>query len=188
MLFDPLLGCPRTPKGHLLSSMNKRTLLHSLFESYQKDLQRFVAHKFGSHHDAEDIVQEAFHNVLRRVDMAQMDNPKAYLYQTASNLALNRIRKQQNHNRYLAVADLPDEADDKDAPHRTYSSQRDLNTLRQALSGLKPKYRRTFLLSRVEDKTYREISEELGIPLSTVEKHMIKALQYLRDTFQDDAQ
>lgn len=173
--------------GHLLSSMNKRTLLHSLFERYQKDLQRFVAQRFGSHHDAEDIVQDAFHNVLRSVDMTQLDNPKAYLYQTASNLALNRIRKQQNHTRYLASSAIPEEADDTDAPHRAYSSQRDLDTLRNALAGLAPKYRRTFLLSRLEDKTYREISEELGIPLSTVEKHMIKALQYLRDTLQEDS-
>jgi len=173
--------------GQFLSSMNKRTLLHSLFERYQKDLQRFVAHKFGSHHDAEDIVQDAFHNVLRSVDMTQLDNPKAYLYQTASNLALNRIRKQQNHTRYLAVADLPEEADDAAAPHRAFSAERDLETLRRALGGLSPKYRRTFLLSRVEDKTYREISDELGIPVSTVEKHMIKALQYLRDTFREDS-
>lgn len=173
--------------GQFLSSMNKRTPLHSLFERYQKDLQRFVAHKFGAHHDAEDIVQDAFHNVLRGVDMSQLDNPKAYLYQTASNLALNRIRKQQNHTRYLAVADIPDEADDAEAPHRAYSSQRDLEKLRRALNGLSPKYRRTFLLSRLEDKTYREISDELGIPVSTVEKHMIKALQFLRDTFREDA-
>ena len=172
--------------GHLLSSMNKRILFHSLFERYQKDLQRFVANKFGSHQDVEDIVQDAFHNVLRTVDMEQLDNPKAYLYQTANNLALNRLRKQQNHTRYLASADLPEEADDKDAPPRAYSSQRDLHALRQALAGLKPKYRHTFLLSRLEDKTYREISEELGIPLSTVEKHMIKALKYLRDTLPED--
>lgn len=166
--------------------MNKRAFLQSLFDRYQKDLQRFVAHKFGAHHEAEDIVQDAFHNVLRSVDTAQIDNPKAYLYQTASNLALNRIRKQQNHHRYVAASDIPDEADDAESPHRAYSSQQDLEKLRGALAGLSPKYRRTFLLSRVEDKTYREISEELGIPLSTVEKHMIKALQYLREAFRED--
>lgn len=166
--------------------MNKRYHLQSLFERYQKDLQRFIAHRFDAHHDAEDIVQDAFHNVLRSVDTAQLDNPKAYLYQTACNLALNRIRKQHHHNHYVATQEHEEEADDAASPHRAYSSQRDLEKLRQVLHGLSPKYRRTFLLSRMEDKTYREFSEELGIPVSTVEKHMIKALQYLREALRED--
>lgn len=160
--------------------MNKRLFLQSLFENYQRDLQRFIAHKFGHSHDAEDIVQDAFHNMLRQPDDVTIDNPRAYLYQTASNLALNRIRKQHHHRHYLASVDQQDEADDLAAPERVHDARRDLEKLQQALDGLNPKYRRTFLLSRVEEKTYKEISEELGIPLSTIEKHMIKALQYLR--------
>lgn len=160
--------------------MNKRLFLQSLFERYQKDLQRFVAHRFDAHHEAEDIVQDAFHNVLRMVDTSQLDNPKAYLCQTASNLALNRIRKQQHHTNYIATLASSEEFNDAESP------QRDLEQLHRALTGLSPKYRRTFLLSRVEDKTYREISEQLGVPISTVEKHMIKALQYLREALRED--
>ena len=154
--------------------------LSTLFEKHQPELLRLIAHKFNkSKHEAEDIVQDAFHNILRAENIESLENPKAYLYQTASNLALNRIRKQKHHNNYLAEQDV--DANDERTPERYVVARSDLKRLEQALVQHPEKYRRTFLLSRVQEKTYKEISEMLNISESTVEKHIIKTLKYLRD-------
>jgi RNA polymerase sigma factor (sigma-70 family) len=154
--------------------------LSVLFEKHQPELRRLIAHKFNkTHHEAEDIVQDAFHNILRAQNIEQIENPQAYLYQTASNLALNRIRKQKYHHNYLAEQNS--DAMDELTPERYVAAHRDLKRLEQALVQHPEKYRRTFLLSRVQDKTYKEISELLNISESTVEKHIIKTLKYLRD-------
>lgn len=163
--------------------MNTKAFLNSLFEKHQADLRRLIATKFGKvREDAEDIVQDAFYNLLRADNLEQLDNPGAYLYQTASNLALNRIRKHRYQNQYLeqqgAQAEEDDELDNT-GPERHVIARRDLATLEQALTKLPEKYKRTFLLSRIEGKTYKEISQELGLSESTVEKHMIKVLKYL---------
>jgi RNA polymerase sigma factor (sigma-70 family) len=159
--------------------------LISLFESHQSELRRLIAYKFNKNqHDAEDIVQEAFHNILCADNFEALENPKAYLYQTAANLALNRIRKQRNHQRYLSGQDA--EATYELNPERTVSAGRDLARLEHSLEKLPEKYRRTFLLSRVQEKTYREISELLNVPESTVEKHIIKTLKYLREVLAED--
>ncbi|HWV16816.1 MAG TPA: RNA polymerase sigma factor [Cellvibrio sp.] len=159
--------------------MKGAQLLVSLFESHYSELRSLISYKFKkNYHDADDIVQDAFHNILRAENIEAIENPKAYLYQAASNLALNRIRKQKRHHEYIAALDA-EETNDL-TPERNVFAHKDLHRLEQALAGLPQKYRTTFLLSRMQDKTYKEISQTLGIPESTVEKHIIKVLKYLR--------
>lgn len=164
--------------------------LSALFSRHQADLRRLIAHKFKkTQADAEDIVQDAFHNILRADNIETLENPKAYLYQTASNLALNRIRQQRQHQKYLAGFHIDEESEiDEVSPERRVLARRDLQQLEQTLEQLPAKYRQTFLLSRMQDKSYREISEQLGISESTVEKHIIKVLKYLRDALTEGGQ
>ncbi len=165
--------------------MKATHFLASLFETHQSELMRLIAVRFRkTHQDAEDIIQDAFHNILHVENIESIENPKAYLYQAAANLALNRIRKQQSHHRYVAAADEEETYDL--CPERFVSARRDLDRLEKALANLPEKYRRTFLLSRMQGKSYREISEHLGIPESTVEKHIIKTLKHLRDTLAEE--
>ncbi|MFT7561276.1 MAG: RNA polymerase sigma factor (sigma-70 family) [Flavobacteriales bacterium] len=160
--------------------MSGVNLLVSLYEKYQLDLKRLISVKFNkSQDDAEDIIQDAFHNLLRIENIDSIENPKAYLYQTASNLALNRLRKQRRHNNYIASQD--EHAVDTLSPDRQAMGQRDLQKLEQAMGELPQKYQTTFLLSRVQAKSYRQIAEELCIAESTVEKHIIKTLKHLRN-------
>ncbi len=163
--------------------------LASLFQKHQPELLRLIMQRFKRvDHEAEDIVQDAFHNILRTDSIGNLENPKAYLYQTASNLALNRIRKHQTHNQYVAGIDTDEgEKGDELTPERSFSASRDLQRVEHAIGKLPEKYRRTFLLSRVQDKTYREISELLNISESTVEKHIIKTLKFLRDELGGEA-
>jgi RNA polymerase sigma factor (sigma-70 family) len=164
--------------------MSRASYLISLFESHYADLKAQIAYRFKrQHQDVDDILQDAFHNVLRLDNIDQLENPKAYLYQTASNLALNRIRKQKHHDTYLLSQDLG--RVEEVSPEQIVISQRTLASICESLEEFPEKYRRTFLLSRVEGKTYKEISKELDIAESTVEKHIIKTLKFLRDRLQE---
>lgn len=152
--------------------------LESLFEKYRLDLQKFVAYKFGRHLDSEDIVQDTFHNILAVDDVESLENPKAYLYQSASNLALNRIRRAKRHSDYLENTPFEEQSVSLE---RSVFGELDVKRLNKALANLPEKYRRTFLLSRIQSKTYSQISDELNIAVSTVEKHIIKALNFLKE-------
>lgn len=158
-----------------------------LFQLHYADIRAQIAAKFRrAPQDADDIVQEAFHNILRADNLETLDNPKAYLYKTASNLALNRLRK---HRQGAHEASCPNESmhteQDDISPERQVLAQQDLSRLNAALNTIPEKYRRTFLLSRMHNKTYKEISEQLNIAESTVEKHIIKVLKSLRDALQE---
>lgn len=163
--------------------MSKTHYLVSLFQSHYADVRAVIASKFKRSHDADDIVQDAFHNILRAGNLDQIENPKAYLYQTASNLALNRIRKQKHHESWVHAQDA--EQLEEVSPEQIVISRKMLAEVNESMNQLPEKYRRTFLLSRVDGKTYKEISQELNIAESTVEKHIIKVLKFLRDRMQE---
>ncbi|PCK09588.1 MAG: hypothetical protein COA42_03515 [Alteromonadaceae bacterium] len=158
--------------------MKGSQFLTSLFLKYQSDLKRFVANKFGDVHDAEDIVQDTFHNFLRVESPEAIENPRAYLYQSAQNLALNRIRTRNRHDAYISASD---ETDVSVPLEREIDAQKDLESISDAMHLLPDVSRRIFLMNRVSGKTYGEISQETNLSVSSVEKHMSKALRFLRE-------
>ena len=162
--------------------MKKTWQLKHLFETYQTDLLRYIASKFGDVDDAEDVVQETFHKVLTADNLSSIENPRAYLYTAANNLALNRLEKERRHQDYL----VDNEEGEVPSPDRAFQAQKELESLEAALMELPVKYRRTFLLSRVQHKSYVEISRELNIAVSTVEKHVIKVLRHLRSHLDEE--
>lgn len=165
------------------SALMKHSFIKSLFLSHSSDLRNFVAGKFGDIHEADDIVQDAFRNMLRMETPENIEDPRAYLYKTARNLALNRIRKQKHHENYIAVQDNTEQAL---SPERSVSASKDLEVLQKAVVKLPPKIQKAFLLSRVQSKTYAEISQELNVSVSTIEKYIITALEYLRERLDRD--
>lgn len=159
--------------------MKRISFVGALFHQYQRELKRFITRKFGDADSAEDIVQDAFHNLLKVENIDELDNPKAYLYRAASNLALNRLRHANHQVDYLAQQTGDDPA--TVSLDREVSAQMDLEHVQRALKSLPDKYRITFEMSRLQGKSYSEIALERGIAVSTVEKHIIKVLKFLRD-------
>ncbi len=158
--------------------LKRISFVSALFHQYQRELKRFITRKFGDADSAEDIVQDAFHNLLRVENIDELDNPKAYLYRAASNLALNRLRHASHQADYINQ-----QSGDEPATvslDREVSAQVDLERIQRALKALPDKYRITFEMSRVQGKSYAEIALARGIAVSTVEKHIIKVLKFLR--------
>jgi RNA polymerase sigma factor (sigma-70 family) len=156
--------------------------LANLFHLHYAQIRALIAAKFArAPLEADDIVQDAFHNLARANNIHELANPQAYLYKTAFNLALNRLRqhKIQQAENQPGLSHL--ETEDELTPLRGILAQEELTQLADALNQLPEKYRQTFILSRVYDKTYKEISAELNIAESTVEKHIIKVLKCLRE-------
>ncbi|MBL7797597.1 MAG: RNA polymerase sigma-70 factor [Saprospiraceae bacterium] len=127
---------------------------------------------------AEDLVQQVFVKLWEQregLDIAW--SLKSYLYKTVHNAALNRIRSAKTHSKYLDfnAAQLEKEYAPPDYPARELAGR-----LQAALEKLPPQCRHVFELSRFEDLKYREIADQLGISIKTVETQMGKALRILR--------
>jgi len=149
----------------------------NLFLSYRDSLHRFVYQKLGNSEDAEEIVQDAFHNYLKIEEKEKVENPQAFLYKTAHNLALNHIRKNGYRKAHLETT----EADPKTLTlEAEVVSQVEVEMLQNKLNQLPEQTQKIFLANRIEGKTYPEIGLEYGISVSKVQKHISKALNFLR--------
>lgn len=59
-------------------------------------------------------------------------------------------------------------------------SQENVNSINKAIASLPEQRRKVFLMKRIEGKSYKEISAELGISERTVETHVAHAMKHLK--------
>lgn len=160
------------------------------FQQNYDSLVRFLSSRFTDYEEAQDLAQDAFYNVMKTQNAEELEHARAYLFQTASNLALNRIRKKKRQDLYQrSVASTADPEQDGmiASPARAAAAREQLQQIEKALNGLPKKCRHAFLLHRSRQMTYQQIAVELDVSVSTVEKYMIKALEQCRKKVQWDA-
>ncbi|MFT5085501.1 MAG: RNA polymerase sigma factor (sigma-70 family) [Lentisphaeria bacterium] len=169
-------------------AIENKSELEELFQTHGPSLIRFLSRKMRSPQDAEDIAQNAFIRIQRITRMGKLDNLKAYLYQTASNLAIDQLRREKLHSNYvnketskqMAYGDPSSSTADHCTPDRQLAAQRQLKAIHKALDSLPIKCRQAFLLHRNKGLSYSEIAAEMGVSVSSVEKYILQSLKTCR--------
>lgn len=152
----------------------------AVYRAEHERLLRYLRRRVGPD-EAPDLAQEAFARLLGCGDPERIENPAAYLTRITRNMLINRARQQK---RRAAIVYYPLD-EERDAPKRPEQEWRveatDLARLyRQAVRVMPPKTRTVFLMHRLRRLTYREIAEQIGISVATVEYHMMRALKLCR--------
>ena len=148
------------------------------------ELTGYLKRILRSSDDALEVSQEAYLKVYLALqkNAAREHSPKALLYATARNLAISRLRHQKVVDRsVLAVTVSQELQTERRSPEQHASSSEDLRALLQVVNQLPPKCRKVLLLRMLEGLSQKEIAARLGIAVSTVEKHLAKALHCSRD-------
>ncbi|WP_086932800.1 RNA polymerase sigma factor [Agarilytica rhodophyticola] len=171
-------------------AIENKTALEELFQNHSSGLVRFLSRKMKSTEDAEDIAQNAFIRIQRVASTGELDNLKAYLYQTASNLAIDQLRREKLHNNYvnqetskhLTQDEGSPSLSDQCTPDRLLTAQRQLKEIKRAMDNLPVKCRQAFLLHRNKGLSYSEIAHEMSVSVSSVEKYILQSLKVCRKT------
>jgi len=152
-----------------------------LFRAQAPRLLRFLTRHVGGRDEAADLVQESFLRLVRSTSHQPLpQNPEAYLRRIARNLVLDRAKQgriQASHGHAPLNEELI--ADPSPGPAEILEAQDLLSRYEAALSRLRPKTRRIFLLHRRDGLTYGQIGQETGLSVSGVEKHMMKAIAHI---------
>lgn len=142
---------------------------------------RFFLRRAASPNDAEEMVQDLFLRLLRRADFMTLENVDGYVFEAAANVARDRGRHDQARGggRHVDIDSLSAESDEPGA-ERVVAGRQRLATLLKVMNTLPPRARTIVILRRFENLTYAEIATRLGISVSAVEKHMVRAMLALR--------
>lgn len=129
-------------------------------------------------HEAEDLLQEAWVRMACYEREHPVNQPEAFLMRTALNLSVDAYRMNATHGVEVAVEDvvLIDVAPPIDD---VVLAKERMARLSICLRRLSPKTRDIFLSYRLEDLTYQEIAARHCLSVSTVEKHVARAMAQL---------
>jgi RNA polymerase sigma factor (sigma-70 family) len=165
----------------------QRAFLAALFNRYREALLRHVGRMVRSREDAADLVQDTYVRVMDRISVARFDAAaRAYLFQTATNLARDYYRRQR-FRAHAPLDDVPDEgpASHDPAPEDLVAADQLTATLRVAIAQMPEDARNVFLLARSRQMAYGEIARHLGLGQRTVERRMAEAMAYLSRRLED---
>ncbi len=174
--------------SNLKMSKHSPNRLEKLFAAHAQGLVRFLKRKVNNPEDAEDIAQNAFIRIQRLAEQGELENPKAYLYQTASNLAIDMMRREKLHQNYVRQTISKEQFSDEEfssitdycTPERLLSARSELDAIKKAMDDLPIKCRQAFLLHRIKGHSYNDIAKEMGVSVSSVEKYILQALKHSR--------
>ncbi|RMG22810.1 MAG: RNA polymerase sigma factor [Bacteroidetes bacterium] len=153
-----------------------------------KRLLAFIRSKVSDIEEAEDILQDVFYQ-LSATGIDSIEQVSSWLFTVARNRITDTYRKkkpeafskrngQQNAEGPLTLAEiLPDLSSD---PEEIYLRRLILEELEDALTELPEAQREVFVLHEFEDKSFKEMSEEMGIPLNTLLSRKRYAVLHLR--------
>jgi RNA polymerase sigma factor (sigma-70 family) len=159
----------------------QRAYLALLFDRYRGALLRHVGRFTASREDAADLVHDTYVRVMDRISVSRFDAAaRAYLFQTATNLARDHCRRQ----RFRAHARLEETPEENlfapsPSPEEALAADQVTATLREALDELSPETRSVFILARSHGMTYPEIADHLRMARRTVERRMAEAMAFL---------
>ena len=150
-----------------------------LVDRYKVRLLNLIYRMLQNKDEAEDILQEAFLRVYRE---RQSYDPtyafSTWVYTITLNLCRNELKKRKRF-KFFGI--------DLIKNNREYASEgiknnnRLSSTMENAIGSLGVKYRTVFLLRDVNQLSYEEISQSLGIPMGTVKSRVNRARLMLRD-------
>lgn len=157
-----------------------RARLKHLYERYWNDLCRHIRATFGAGPpDPQDVAQSAFARYLSIDDQQAVENPRAFLYTTARNIALDITRHHKHANRHSSSVAQDESAQtiDEFSPERIALAQERAAALSAAIENLPKRQRQALLLHRLHDLSYSEIAERIGSSKSDVRRQIVRALE-----------
>ena len=152
-----------------------------LFERYHKKLYAYLMRLLNSKEDAEEIVQESFIKIWEmREEFIEGYPFDALLFKIAKNTFLNFTRQKVNRRVFEDHFQLINEIEaEKADDYVIFKETREI--IRLIIDDMPPRRREVFIMKKIEGLTRKEISEKLGISIITVDSHLLKANNYLKD-------
>jgi RNA polymerase sigma factor (sigma-70 family) len=162
---------------------SQRAFLTLLYSKYRSALFRYVNGIISSREETAELVQETYVRVMKRSQVMDFESSaRNYLFETATNLARDHIRRSR-HRRHDSFDETGEEFPDssQQQPDQQLAWDQAIAALRSGVAAMPALTREIFVMGRLREMQYTEIARTLGVSLRTVERKMSEALSLLSD-------
>ncbi|MFT3933932.1 MAG: sigma-70 family RNA polymerase sigma factor [Chitinophagaceae bacterium] len=152
-----------------------------VFYTHSQKLYSYLYSKTKSDYLTNEVVQLSFIKLWKSRHLLNEElKLSTQIFQIAKTTMIDELRKEERYKVKLkqwVTGDNLFKHEDGYSPIDAYDTN---NTLQRAIEELPPVRRKVFQLGKIEDMSYREISEDLSISVKTVDKHMQLALRSIK--------
>jgi RNA polymerase sigma factor (sigma-70 family) len=150
--------------------------------AHEAALVRYLTRTWPNRDEVPDLRQEIYVRIYEAARKARPTYAKSFLFTTARHLMTDKAR----HARVVSIEaagdlDVLNVLVDELSPERRLDGRQELKRLAQAFRLLPPRCREVVWLRRVDEMSQKEVAEQLGISVKTVESHLVKGMRLVAD-------
>ena len=151
--------------------------VRDLIDTHYEALYRYAYRLAGNSSDAEDLTQDTFGKAIARLgQLRNHERAKPWLFRILRNGYLHRIRDERR-KKLIPLESIGDlEQSTPETPPEIDSA-----ALQEALNDLDETFRTPLILFYFEDFSYRDIAEQMDLPIGTVMSRLARAKGYLKN-------
>jgi RNA polymerase sigma factor (sigma-70 family) len=155
-------------------------------QPHEPALRAYLSKRFPTGCDHDDLVQETYARVLRLKEPGRLAYPKAFLFTTARNAAIDLFRRRRGVRlEPVEVCEETAALDEAPGLVESLDRQQQLEALIEALAGLPERCREVMMLRHLDGFALKEIAAHLDLSMSTVKEHLTKGLRACARHFED---
>lgn len=180
-----------------LMAAEQNRILTETVNKERRRLFEFIRKRVPETEDAEDILQDVFIELTENMRVENViERVSGWMYRVARNKIADLFRKRRTESleaRYekfnsdgeegLGLNDLLPDA--SDGPEAQYARQVIMSELALALDELPEEQRWVFVQNEIEERSFKELSEETEIPLNTLLSRKRYAVLFLRERLRE---
>lgn len=152
------------------------------FLPHEAELRAMLRRVCASPAEIDDVIQETCYRILSAGDLAHIRDPKPFVFRTAKNLVLDRIRRDAVVS-IEAMANLEelDIADSAPSPDRVVFAREELKWVFGLIGKLPDRCKSVFRARRLHGMSQNETAQTLGLSDGVVEHEMMKGMRLMSE-------
>ncbi len=161
-----------------------RKIFSKIYDQYINKIYRFVFLKVSSQEIAEDLTSETFLKTWESFkNGTKIENPQAFLFQTARNLVIDHYREKGKNQvisaEFVSIVDPRENLEEK----TLFTS--DLDGVKSALKNLKEDYQNVIIWHYLDDLPIQQVAKMLDRTEEATRVLLSRALKSLRDQIKE---
>jgi len=161
----------------VLCLQGKREAFAELVQRYERQIFSLAYRLTNNYDDAGDLTQDVFLHLFRVLD--KFDGSRRFfpwMYRIATNVCYNFLKKRPKESYSLdnVIDFIPRLPDHYSQPEDYFEIKEVQETVHKAIAELPENFRIPMVLRYLEDMSYQQISEAMGLPVSTIETRLYR--------------
>ncbi len=156
---------------------------------YLDDVYTLARYLLRDANDADDAVQECYLRALKHFDTYRGPAMKPWLFAILRNVCRAEFSRRASAPS-APIEDTPEAAEQTplwneapETPETQILRERDASAIRRLVDALAEPFKETFVLREINNLSYREIADTVGVPVGTVMSRLARARAMLRSAW-----